>query len=261
MKALRNANFNKIQISLATDKEQQIQKRNSILEKEQSMKKIMTKDKIELNAQNQTVQTKMQENQEKYDENLKITCKAKEELQNLNNEQNQKHKILISEKDQHTHTILNVQSTNNELEYQVTSLKRVSLELETTIHSLEKSQIRRKPESSRSTRENTSQTLDLNENNLRNTRQLEAVPQNKERFCHACGSEKHEMKDCEFKRNIYIIYLKRNQIIKHKLRKELEKYSEVKSMRVRQDKYGRKGNIGNGLLSNRRSSKTSNKNA
>ena len=69
------------------------------------------------------------------------------------------------------------------------------------------------------------------------------------------------MKDCESKRNIYIIYLKRNQIIKHKLRKELEKYIEVKSMRVRQDEYGRKGNIENGLLSNRRSSKTSNKNA
>ena len=126
-------------------------------------------------------------------------------MQNLNNKQNQKHKILISEKDQHTRTILNAQSTNNELEYQVASLKRVNLELQTTIHSLEKSQIRRKPESSKSTRENTSQTLDLNENNLRNTRELEPVPQNKERLCHTCGSEKHEMKDCEFKRNIYNI--------------------------------------------------------
>ena len=44
MKALRTANFNKIQISSATDKEQQIQKLNTILEKEQSMKKIMAKD-------------------------------------------------------------------------------------------------------------------------------------------------------------------------------------------------------------------------
>ena len=59
MKALRNANFNKIQISSATDKEQQIQKLNSILEKEQSMKKIMPKDNIELNAQNQALQTKI----------------------------------------------------------------------------------------------------------------------------------------------------------------------------------------------------------
>ena len=35
MKALCNANFNKIQITSVTDKELQIQKLNSILEKEQ----------------------------------------------------------------------------------------------------------------------------------------------------------------------------------------------------------------------------------
>ena len=47
MKALCNANFNKIQISSATDKEQQIHKLNTILEKEQGMKKIMTQDNID----------------------------------------------------------------------------------------------------------------------------------------------------------------------------------------------------------------------
>ena len=55
---------------------------------------------------------------------------------------------------------------------------------------------------------------------------------------------KDKIKDCKSKRNIYIIDLKRNQIVEHKLRKELEKYGKVKSMRLRQDKYGRKGNIG-----------------
>ena len=59
MKALHNANFNKIQISSATDKEKQIHKLNSILKKEQGMKKIMAKDNIELKVQNQTLQTKM----------------------------------------------------------------------------------------------------------------------------------------------------------------------------------------------------------
>ena len=106
------------------------------------------------------------------------------------------------------------------------------MELETTIHSLENSQIKRNPESNRITRENTSQT-DINDNNLSNTKQLDPVPQNKEKLCHACGSEKHEIKDCESKRNIYIIDLERNQIIEHKLREELEKYGEAKSMRVR----------------------------
>ena len=199
MKALRTANFNKIQISSATDKEQQIQKLNTILEKEQGMKKIMAKDNIELKAQNQTLQTKMQENQEKYDEDLKIIHKAKEELQNQNKEQNQQLKRLLAEKDQHAKTILNAQSTNNELEQQV---KRVNLELETTIHPLENSQIRTKP--NRITRENTSQTLDINDNNLSNTKQLDPVPQSKEKLCHVCGSEKHETKDWEPKKNIYV---------------------------------------------------------
>ena len=58
MKALRNTNFNKIQISAATDKEQQIQKLNTILEKEQGVKKIMAKDNMELKAQNQALQKK-----------------------------------------------------------------------------------------------------------------------------------------------------------------------------------------------------------
>ena len=176
MKALCNANFNKIQISSATDKEQQIQKLNTILEKEQGMKKIMAKDNIELKAQNQTLQTKTQEDQEKYDEDLKIIHKAKEELQNQNKEQNQQLKRLLAEKDQNTQAILNAQSTNNELDQQIASIKRVNLEIETTIQSIEKLKISRKPESYRSTRKNTSQTLDLNDNNLSKTKQLEPVP-------------------------------------------------------------------------------------
>ena len=140
-----------MQIGSATDKKQQIQKLNSILEKEQGMKKIMAKDNIELKVQNQTPQTMMRE---KYDQNFKVLCKAKEKLQNLNKEQNQALKRLIGEKDQKTQTILNAQSTNNELEQQVISLKRVKLELETTIHSLEKSLIRRNPHSAKSIREN-----------------------------------------------------------------------------------------------------------
>ena len=124
-------------------------------------------------------------------------------MQNQNKEQNQQLKRLLAEKDQHTKAILNTQSTNNELELQVTSLKRVNLELETTIHSLENSQIRRKPESDRTARENTSQT-DINDNNLSNTKQLDPVPQSKEKLCHVCGSEKHETKDWEPKKNIYV---------------------------------------------------------
>ena len=47
MKALRNANLNKV--SSATDKEQQL---NSVLENKQGMKKIMAKDNTALKTQN-----------------------------------------------------------------------------------------------------------------------------------------------------------------------------------------------------------------
>ena len=40
----------------------------------------------------------MKENQEKNGEDLKILCKAKEELQNQNKEQNQQLKRLLAEK-------------------------------------------------------------------------------------------------------------------------------------------------------------------
>ena len=72
MKALRNANLNKV--SSATDKEQQL---NSVLENKQGMKKIMAKDNTALKTQNQAPQTMMPENQKKHEENLKILCKAR----------------------------------------------------------------------------------------------------------------------------------------------------------------------------------------
>ena len=63
----------------------------------------------------------MREIQEKNKENLKIICNAKEELENRNEEQNQQLERLIGQKVQLTQTILNAQSTNNELEREVTS--------------------------------------------------------------------------------------------------------------------------------------------
>ena len=91
----------------------------------------------------------------------------------------------------------------------------------------------------------------MNGNNLSNIKHF--VPQNKEKLCHASGSQKYEIKDCESKRNIYI---KRNQIAERKLREELEKYEEVKSMRPRQDKHGRKDNIGIACLATEEKDKT-----
>ena len=78
---------------------------------------------------------------------------------------------MIAEIDQRTQTILNLQSINNELEQLVSSLP-VSLKLDTTIHNLEKSPVKRKPESSASTKQKCKSNIHLNDNNLYNTNNL-----------------------------------------------------------------------------------------
>ena len=60
---------------------------------------------------------------------MKVICKTKQELQNRNKEQKQQLKSVIAENVQQTQTILNAQSTNNEVKQQLTSLKRINLEL------------------------------------------------------------------------------------------------------------------------------------
>ena len=81
---------------------------------------------------------------------------------------------------------------------------------------------------------------------ISNTKQLGSVPKNKGILCYTSGSEKYNKRLWILKK--HIIDLKRNQIIEHKLRKEFEKYGEVRSMRVRQDKHRRQGNIGMACL-------------
>ena len=81
---------------------------------------------------------------------------------------------------------------------------------------------------------------------ISNTKQLGSVPKNKGILCYTSGSEKYNKRLWILKK--HIIDLKRNQIIEHKLRKEFKKYGEVRSMRVRQDKHGRQGNIGMACL-------------
>ena len=50
-------------------------------------------------------------------------------------------------------------------------------------------------------------------------------------------------------------HFKRKQIIERKLRDELEKHGEVKSKRVRQEKNGRKDNIGMDYLATEKQAK------
>ena len=63
-------------------------------------------------------------------------------------------------------------------------------------------------------------------------------------ICYACESDNHEIKDCDSGRNIFIIDRASRQIKKEELRYRLEEYGKIKYIKIRQDKYGRLGNVG-----------------
>ena len=63
------------------------------------------------------------------------------------------------------------------------------------------------------------------------------------KICYACESDNHEIKDCDSGENIFIIDRANRQINKEKLKYRLEEYGKIKCINIRQDKYGRLGNV------------------
>ena len=66
----------------------------------------------------------------------------------------------------------------------------------------------------------------------------------KQKLCYACESGNHIIKDCDSGKNIFIIDRARRQINEEELKYRLEEYGKIKCIKIRQDKYGRLGNVG-----------------
>ena len=64
------------------------------------------------------------------------------------------------------------------------------------------------------------------------------------KICYACESDNHKIKDCDSGKNIFIIDRASRQIKKEELKYRLEEYGKIKCIKIRQDKYGRLGNVG-----------------
>ena len=64
------------------------------------------------------------------------------------------------------------------------------------------------------------------------------------KICYACNSDNHEIKDCDSGKNVFIIDRSSRQIKKEELKYRLEEYGKIKCIKIRQDKYGKLGNIG-----------------
>ena len=61
---------------------------------------------------------------------------------------------------------------------------------------------------------------------------------------YACVSDNHEIKHCHLRKNIFITDRASRQINKEELKYRLEEYGKIPCIKIRQDKYGRLGNIG-----------------
>ena len=61
---------------------------------------------------------------------------------------------------------------------------------------------------------------------------------------YACVSDNDEIKDCHLGKNIFITDRASRQINKEELKYRLEEYGKIPCIKIRQDKYGRLGNIG-----------------
>ena len=61
---------------------------------------------------------------------------------------------------------------------------------------------------------------------------------------YACVSDNHEIKDCHLGKNIFITDIASRQIDKEELKYRLEEYGKIHCIKIRQNKYGRLGNIG-----------------
>ena len=64
------------------------------------------------------------------------------------------------------------------------------------------------------------------------------------KICYACESDNHQIKECNSGKNILIIDRASRQINKEELKYRLEEYGKIKCIKIRQDKYGRPGNVG-----------------
>ena len=56
--------------------------------------------------------------------------------------------------------------------------------------------------------------------------------------CHACGLKGHKIKECQTKQNIYIVNLKKTVRSKLEIQEEMQQYGNIKSIKVRRDRYG-----------------------
>ena len=123
----------------------------------------------------------------------------------------------------------------------MSDLKTLNLNLETNLHRQQNKKTQQTEQ--RATSRQPTDSIDQERERKENTK-TQGMKEINKKICYACESDNHEIKDCDSGKNIFIIDRASRQIKKEELKYRLEEYGKAKCIKIRQDKYGRLGNIG-----------------
>ena len=124
---------------------------------------------------------------------------------------------------------------------QMSDLKTLNLNLETNLHRQQNKETQQTEQ--RATSRQPTDSTDQERERKENTK-TQGMKEINKKICYACESDNHEIKDCDSGKNIFIIDRASRQIKKEELKYRLEEYGKIKCIKIRQDKYGRLGNVG-----------------
>ena len=122
----------------------------------------------------------------------------------------------------------------------MSDLKTQNLNLETNLHRRRNKESQQREH--RATRRQPTDSTDQEGERKENTKKQGMKEINK-KICYACESDSHEIKDCDSGKNTLIIDRASRQIKNEELKYRLEEYGKIKCIKIRQDKYGRLGNV------------------
>ena len=123
----------------------------------------------------------------------------------------------------------------------MTDLKTLNLNLEINLHGQQNKETQQTEQLAIS-RQPTGRTDQERERN-KNKKEQKMKEINKT-ICYASESDNHKIKQCNSEKNIFIIDRASRHINKEELKYRLKEYGKIKYIKIRQDKYGRPGNVG-----------------
>ena len=233
-------NCDRIKINHASDKDQQIKDLKIQLQKEKDTGKILVKDNVEMKSQISTQEIILKQKEQEEKERKNELNDIKKEIDKIKRENQQQTKNSNIEKENNIKTIKKLQEEKDTLEKQMTDLKTLNLNLETNLHRQQNKETQQTEQLaiSRQPTGRTDQERERKENKEQKMKEIN------KKICYACESDNHEIKECDSGKNIFIIDRASRQINKEELKYRLEEYGKIECIKIRQDKYGRPGNVG-----------------